>query len=238
MVSLGRFWEDPHANMYSKYIIFRAIPCNLLLWGYEIWLLRQSLLDTLEVFIHHNIRRILGINMTKMRDMRIKNTSIRIMFYNIFCIRNQIALRKLSYVDKIFWSEGSHIPNRLLMAWCNHPRKHGRSLLTNNMPLARNLRLIILDVDKTGLLSSWGYHTLDTGHWRDMLATLKHPENTTPDGPTHTHHILMRMCPPNRTINPPPSPSPSPNTATLDPSETSSTSYVKKSPDTRQAGRK
>ena len=42
------------------------------------------------------------INMTKVRDMNINNTSIRIMFYNIPCIRNQVAFRKLSYVVKIF----------------------------------------------------------------------------------------------------------------------------------------
>ena len=78
------------------------------MWGCDSWVLRQSLLNTLEGFLHRNIRRILGINMTKLRDMRINNTSIRIMFYNIPCIRSQVAFRKLSYVGKIFRREGSH----------------------------------------------------------------------------------------------------------------------------------
>ena len=102
MGALGLFWDDPHVHMYSKYIIFRAIPCNLFLWGCKGWSLRQSLLETLEVFINRNIRKTLWINTTKVRDTRIKNTSIRIMFYNIPCIRNQVVFRKLSYVVKIF----------------------------------------------------------------------------------------------------------------------------------------
>ena len=67
MGALENFWIEDNVDMYSKYMIFRAIPCNLLLWGCEIWALRQSLLDSLEVFLHRNIRRILGISMVKMR---------------------------------------------------------------------------------------------------------------------------------------------------------------------------
>ena len=91
MGSLRKFWGDPYVDIYSEYMIFLVIPCNLLLWGCESWALIQSFLNTLDVFILRNSRRILGINMTKVRDMRIKNTSIRIIFYNITCIRNQVA---------------------------------------------------------------------------------------------------------------------------------------------------
>ena len=52
MGDLKKFWIDDHVDMYSKYMIFRAIPCNLLLWGCESWALRQSLLDSLEVFLY------------------------------------------------------------------------------------------------------------------------------------------------------------------------------------------
>ena len=121
--------------------------------------------------------------MTKVRDMKINNTSIRIMFYNMPCIRNQVALRHISYDAKIFRREGSHLPTQLLAVWFNYPRKCGRPLLTNNMFLARNLCLIIPYVDNTGSLSCWGYRTLNTFHWRDLIATLKHPESSkkTPD---------------------------------------------------------
>ena len=83
MGALEKFWIDGHVDMYSKYMIFRAIPCNLLLCGCESWALRQSLLDLLEVFLHCNIRRILGISMVKVREMKINNTQVRSKSYNI-----------------------------------------------------------------------------------------------------------------------------------------------------------
>jgi hypothetical protein len=54
-------WRNPHLNIYNKYLLFRAIPMNLLLWGAETWSLCKSQLNQLEVFLHHSIRRILQI---------------------------------------------------------------------------------------------------------------------------------------------------------------------------------
>ena len=69
--ALARFWDDHHIDMYSKYTIFRAIPCNLLLWGCESWYILATLLDKIEVFIHRGIRRILGIKMGQVRERHI-----------------------------------------------------------------------------------------------------------------------------------------------------------------------
>ena len=35
MGALKTFWENPHVVTNSKYLIFQAIPINLLLWGCE-----------------------------------------------------------------------------------------------------------------------------------------------------------------------------------------------------------
>ena len=56
MGALKEVWCNPHLDTYSKYLLFCAIPVNLLLWGYENWSLRQSLLRQLKVFLHRNIR--------------------------------------------------------------------------------------------------------------------------------------------------------------------------------------
>ena len=61
MGAMADFWDDDHVVVYSKYLIFRAIPCNLLLWGCASWALRQTLLGALEVFLHQIVRRILRI---------------------------------------------------------------------------------------------------------------------------------------------------------------------------------
>ena len=50
------FWDDNHVDVYSKYLIFQTIPCNLLIWVCESWALRQTLFDALEVFLHRSVR--------------------------------------------------------------------------------------------------------------------------------------------------------------------------------------
>jgi hypothetical protein len=55
MGALKEVWLNPHLDLYNKYLLFRAIPINLLLWGAETWLLWKSQLDKLEVFLHHSI---------------------------------------------------------------------------------------------------------------------------------------------------------------------------------------
>ena len=181
MGALEKFWRDPHVNMYSKYMIFREIPCNLLFWGCEIWALTQSLLDKLEVFLHHSIRRILVIIMGQVRERHIKRSHILTMFYKIPCGRNQVAFRQLTCVGKILRCEGSHIPTIFLTDWCDNPRKQGGQLLTNKYSLVRNLWPIISGVDDAGLLPMWGFRALDATHWFLLLDTLKHPANTMPD---------------------------------------------------------
>jgi hypothetical protein len=54
MGALKEIWRNPHLDIYNKYLLFRAIPMNLLLWGAETWSLRKSQLDQLEVFLHRS----------------------------------------------------------------------------------------------------------------------------------------------------------------------------------------
>jgi len=48
MGALKEIWRNPHLDIYNKYLLFRAIPMNLLLWGAKTWSLRKSQLDQLE----------------------------------------------------------------------------------------------------------------------------------------------------------------------------------------------
>ena len=65
MGAMSKVWDDDNVDTYSKHLLFKATPCNLLLWGCEIWALRKSLLASLEVFLHRGIRRILKIRMSE-----------------------------------------------------------------------------------------------------------------------------------------------------------------------------
>ncbi len=80
MCTLKDVWQNPHLDTYSKYLLFRAIPMNLLLWGCKTWSIRQMLLHKMEVFMHRNIRRILDISMSQVEDERIPNKKIRDFF--------------------------------------------------------------------------------------------------------------------------------------------------------------
>jgi hypothetical protein len=55
MGALKNIWSLPHLDIWSKYLLFRAIPMNLLLWGCETWSMRKALANKLEVFLHRNI---------------------------------------------------------------------------------------------------------------------------------------------------------------------------------------
>ena len=92
MGAMSKIWEDDNVDTYSKYLLFKATPCNLLLWGCKSWALRKSLLCSLEVFLHIGISIILKIRMSKVIKQHIANTSIREKFYNIPMIKKQIAL--------------------------------------------------------------------------------------------------------------------------------------------------
>jgi len=62
MGALKDIWRNPHLDIHNKYLLFRAIPMNLLLWGAETWSLRKTQLDQLEVFLHRSIRHSPNIN--------------------------------------------------------------------------------------------------------------------------------------------------------------------------------
>jgi hypothetical protein len=59
MGALKNVWNSPHLDIWSKYLLFQAIPMNLLLWRCETWSMQKPLANTLEVFLHRNIQRIL-----------------------------------------------------------------------------------------------------------------------------------------------------------------------------------
>ena len=125
MGALNPFWKDAAVDDFSKYLIFCAIPCNLLLWGCESWALREATLQKLEVFLHRSVRKILKITLTQVIDESITNTSLRARFFNIHSIRNYIAKRQLTFIGKVVRNADDQIPTQLLTAWCKHPRKRG-----------------------------------------------------------------------------------------------------------------
>ena len=120
MGALKEVWRNQNLDTYSKYLLFRAIPMNLLLWGCENWSLRQDLLRHLEVFLHRSVRRILHISITDVQDQHIRNEKVRRMFYDIPCVKNMITTRQLGFLGKIIRGPIDRPARRLLTICCQH----------------------------------------------------------------------------------------------------------------------
>ena len=115
------------------------MPLNLLLWGCEAWAIKQTAFDDINVFLHQSIRRIIGINMTQVKEEKISNEKLRGMFYNIPDAHRLIAVKQLTFIGKVVRREDSFFPKQLLTAWVNHKRKAGGVLTTNKKVLVNSL---------------------------------------------------------------------------------------------------
>jgi hypothetical protein len=120
MGALKELWCNTHLDVYNKYLLFRAIPMNLLLWGAETWLLRKSQLDKLEVFLHHSIWCILQISMTKVQEQWLCNDKVQGMFYSIPCVRKMFAAQQMDFVGKMIRGPPGRPSCNMIIACCNH----------------------------------------------------------------------------------------------------------------------
>ena len=189
MGALKEVWRNPHLDTYSKYLLFRAIPMNLLLWGCENWSLRQDLLRRLEVFLHRSIRRILHITITQVQEDHIRNDKIRRMFYDIPCVNNMIAARQLGFLGKVVRGPHDAPARRMLTACCQHKRKRGRPYLHNKDVIVRNLRLLFVRVpevviDDFGSVKDWYKEATHKTYWTALIRCLLDKQAPIPTRPT------------------------------------------------------
>ena len=72
-----------------------------------------------------------------------------------------------------YTSKFIYIPTCLPTIWCDHPCKVGRLILTNKKSIVRNIQQVLPNVDAYGAMSTWGFHSLDSHYWNDLLNTLR-----------------------------------------------------------------
>jgi hypothetical protein len=137
MGALKELWRNPHLGMYNKYLLFRVIPMNLILWGTETWALHKLQLDKLEVFLYQSMQCILQILMAKVQEQRLHNGKVRDMFYSIPCIRNMIAARQMDFIGEMIRG-----PPDMSTACCDHKCLVGRPQTTGKNFMVENLRLL------------------------------------------------------------------------------------------------
>ena len=71
MGALRSMWDCPHLELWSKYLLFRSTPMNILLWGCKTWSMRKAFSNKLEVFLHHSICCILHVSITRVKEEHI-----------------------------------------------------------------------------------------------------------------------------------------------------------------------
>ena len=149
MGALNHFRADPAVDKFSKYLIFRDIPCNLLLWGSKSRAIRKAKMKKLEVLLYRNIQKILIIDIARVIDEQITNISICEQFFDIPTICNQTAQRQLTFIGKVVCNYDDQITTQLLTAWCNHKRKPGGVLQKNKKTPRRTFALFSTAPPKT-----------------------------------------------------------------------------------------
>ena len=147
MGSLKTIWSAPEVVTHTKYLIYIAIPFNLLLGGCESWATNLDVLKKLEIFHLRCIRRILGISWDNMRDENISNQQVRKKFNNIKSVELQIAKRRLTFLGKIIRMTNDKIPARLLSAVCQGKRPLGRPNTTTRYSILKDIKKLIPEVD-------------------------------------------------------------------------------------------
>ncbi len=188
MGALKHVWRNPHLNIYNKYLLFRAIPMNLLLWGAETWSLQKSQLDKLEVFLHRSIRHILQILMTTVQEQRLQNDKVRKMFYSIPSVWKMIAARRMDFVGKMIRGPPDRPSCNMITASCDHKRHVGRPQMTGKNFMVKNLRLLFQDnhtvqIDRYGSLRTWIHKATNKKYWCQLVGQLLHPSTPLPDRP-------------------------------------------------------
>jgi hypothetical protein len=188
MGALKEMWQNPHLDIYNKYLLFCAIPMNLLLWGAETWLLRKMQLNQLKVFLHRSIRQILQISMTQVKEDQMQNERVQKMFYSIPCVRNMIAVRQADFIGKMIQGPPDQPSRNMITACCDHKQRVGRPQMTGKIFMVGNLCLLFQDVttmhiNRYGSLRDWIHEASNKKYWCQLVNCLLHPTTPLPERP-------------------------------------------------------
>jgi hypothetical protein len=177
-------------SVFIQYII------NILLWGCENWAIKEHHFLKLISFIHQNIRSILRIKMTQVRDEHIRNT--RKIFFNLPDAQNLVAIRSMMYIGKevVVRSPNQCPPKQMLTAFSNNPRPPSGVIMTNKKAIVNSLHLLLPDImeethtstnkttgeitnktamNKDGELRLWLKIALDEEKWTYHIRKLQQP---------------------------------------------------------------
>ena len=142
--ALKQIFSDNKVKLSSKFLLYKSIILNTVLWRCESWTLNVDSKRRLESFQNNIIRRILRISKHNVQHERITNTQIKNRFYNIPSIIKIIKARQLKWLGKITLMKNDRMPKKLLASWTNNHRKNGRPQLNIRNSYADALSQVLL----------------------------------------------------------------------------------------------
>ena len=203
MGALKLFFHRAEVSLQAKYLVFMAIPINLLLWGCESWALRKDLLNKLERFVRRKIRGILKLNMWHIKEQRITIKQLQERFNNIPDVQTLVDVRTMQFLGKVVRGDVSLPPRQLLIAFVPNTRSRGRPLKCNKESLCEALKRLLEDVngihiDSFGSLNEWYFDALDKKFWNDCIEHRRNPEKPAPERPNRGASYNSRRSNRNR----------------------------------------
>ena len=172
---LTNFFLNKAVDLFTKKLIFLAIPVNTVLHGCESWALKAQHINKLQVFFHRSIRRILGINMHRVERDHIKNKHIH-NFFGVADIIDEIRLRQFHWLGKLGRQPDSLPTKRLLSAWAPAARRGGAQFITLRKTYCDTLESILgEDCMKSGSgnLKEWLSLAQSPAKWKHLEFILK-----------------------------------------------------------------
>ena len=161
MGALANVWKSTSVSTETKVKLYLAIPVNLALWNAETWSRNAGDLKLLDTFHHKSIRRILGINMSMVKDDHIKNEQVRTLFGNIDLLSTIWRKRLLNFIGRASRNSPSALSSQCLSCHIHGQRIRGRPFRTYKDAMIESLCLLIPSMPNNGNYKYWQGYTQD-----------------------------------------------------------------------------
>ena len=142
--ALNFVWKSNQIYLETKKKLHLAIPLNLALLNGETWSGNKADLESLDVFHHKTIRKILGINMLQVKDERITNEKLRMRFNNIKSLSEIWRYRVLKFIGRVARQNPSALPRKFLSASIDNKIAVGRPFRKCKDATVESIRILIL----------------------------------------------------------------------------------------------
>jgi len=169
---------DKHIDLKVKGKIYVALCLSILLYGCEVWCMREDLFDRLRSFHHRCVRSMCRITMAHTVRHRISSDSL-FKRLDIESLDTYYYRRLLRWAGHVARMPFTRAPRKLLTGWVSNPRPVGCPQMTWGRTLKKALASSGIPSD----FIKWRDIAADREQWRVLCGS---KSANTPAPPTHT----------------------------------------------------